>query len=319
MRPARWVLVVVVLGALVAGLVGRCLRPQRPATNYAPRIYVADWSNHRVVRLDDMRGRNWMALGEGRLHFPVGVGADAAGRIYVSEQDRRIVRVDDRSGAGWTAYTPKGAEGKPNKCMGSWTFVDQAGHIYFTYDGNHRVVRLDDMNGTNRTAFGTEGSGAGQFRYPAGIWVDAAGRIYVADFDNFRIVRMDDMNGANWTTFGRYGSGPGEFINPCGIWGDSQGRIYVADQGNDRVVRIDDMAGTNWTAVGSFGTEPTPGKLYAPCGVCVDRIGRIYVSESSSNNRIVRMDDMSGANWTVFGTGGNGAGEFAAPMGIFVR
>ena len=271
MRPARWVLVVVVLGALVAGLTGRCLRPQRPATNYAPRIYVADWSNHRVVRLDDMRGRNWMALGEDRLHFPVGVGADAAGRIYVSEQDRRIVRVDDRSGAGWTAYTPKGAEGKPNKCMGSWTFVDQAGHIYFTY------------------------------------------------FDNFRIVRMDDMNGANWTTFGRYGSGPGEFINPCGIWGDSQGRIYVADQGNDRVVRIDDMAGTNWTAVGSFGTEPTPGKLYAPCGVCVDRVGRIYVSESSSNNRIVRMDDMSGANWTVFGTGGNGAGEFAAPMGIFVR
>ena len=137
--------------------------------------------------------------------------------------------------------------------------------------------------------------------------------------DNFRIVRMDDMKGTNWTAFGHYGSGTGEFINPCGLWGDGQGRIYVADQGNDRIVRIDDMNGTNWTAIGSFGTRPEPGKLYAPCGVCVDSAGRIYVSESSSNSRIVRMDDMDGTNWTVFGTLGAGVGQFASPMGIFVR
>src|SRR5205823_11126247 len=128
----------------------------------------ADSINHRVVRLDDMRGRNWTVLGEGRLHFPVGVCADAAGGIYISEQDRRIVRVDDMSGAGRTDYTPKVADGKPNKYTGSWIFVDGAGRIYFTYDGRHRVVRMDDMNGTNYTTFGAEGGGVGQFRYPAG-------------------------------------------------------------------------------------------------------------------------------------------------------
>jgi sugar lactone lactonase YvrE len=178
---------------------------------------------------------------------------------------------------------------------------------------------MDDMGGTSWTAFGTEGSGEGQFRYPAGIWLDEAGRIYVADFDNFRIVRMDDMSGTNWTTLGRYGSGEGEFVNPCGICVDRQGRIHVADQGNDRIVRMDDMSGTNWTTIGSFGTDRQLGQLYAPCGVCVDRAGRIYVSECSSNHRIVRMDDMNGTNWMVFGTGGTGAGEFASPMGIFVR
>ena len=51
----------------------------------------------------------------------------------------------------------------------------------------------------------------------------------------------------------------------------------------------------------------------------MDARGRIYVTESSSNHRVVRMDDMTGANWTVYGTGGSGRGEFASPMGIFVR
>ena len=108
-------------------------------------------------------------------------------------------------------------------------------------------------------------------------------------------------------------------MNPCGIWGDSQGRVYVADQGNDRIVRFDDMDGTNWTAIGSFGTERNELMLYAPSGICLDRSGRIYVSQCSSNHRIVRMDDMTGANWTEFGVGGTGTGEFASPMGIFVR
>src|SRR5262249_60337702 len=126
------------------------------------------------------------------------------------------------------------AAGRVNKYMGSWVFVDRVGHIYTTYAGGQRVARMDDMNGTNRVVFGTEGSGAGQFRYPAGVWVDEAGRIYVADFDNFRIVCMDDMQGTHWTTLGRYGSGRGEFINPCGVCVDRRGRDYWSHQRNDR-------------------------------------------------------------------------------------
>jgi NHL repeat-containing protein len=59
--------------------------------------------------------------------------------------------------------------------------------------------------------------------------------------------------------------------------------------------------------------------LYAPTGICTDRAGRIYVTESSSNHRVVRMDDMTGANWSVLGTGGTGEREFASPMGISVQ
>jgi DNA-binding beta-propeller fold protein YncE len=276
--------------------------------------------------MDDIDGSNGTTLGSvgsgvGAFRYPVGVCVDAAGRIYVTEQrHQRVLRMDDMNGTNGTAFVARGDEPKQvNRHMGSWIFVDDAGRIYITYDGNHRIVRMDDMNGTNWTAFGSEGRGVGQFHYPAGIWADAAGRIYVADFDNFRIVRMDDMQGTHWTALGSYGSGSGQFINPCGICVDRAGRIYVADMGNDRIVRMDDMNGTNWTTLGTFGTGTDPGRLYAPCGVCVDDADRIYVSQCSSNHRIVRMDDLSGVNWMTLGSGGVGRGEFASPMGIFVR
>jgi DNA-binding beta-propeller fold protein YncE len=276
--------------------------------------------------MNDMRGGEWATCGDGghtrqAFHFPVGVCVDSAERIYVSEQHHeRILRLDDMLGTNWTKCSLPNMASKPvNKFAGSWICVDRNGRIYVTYDGEHRIVRMDDMSGANRVAFGSEGSGVGQFRYPAGIAVDDESRIYVADFDNFRIVRLDDIQGSNWTSFGAYGSGRAEFINPCGICLDRQGRIYVADQGNDRIVRIDDMQGLNWKTVGLFGTAAEPEQLYAPTGICVDPAGRIYVTQCSSNHRIVRIDDMSGTNWIAFGSGGTGFGNFASPMGIFVR
>jgi DNA-binding beta-propeller fold protein YncE len=290
-----------------------------------PQIFVADWANHRIVRFDDMQGGGWVSFGDDSNHvhalrFPVGICVDSGGRLHIAEQyHARIVQIDDMLGTNTQTLKPPQSDTQPvNKFAGSWICIDAAGRIYFTYDGEHRIVRVDDMSGANRVELGTAGSGQGQFHYPAGIAVDAAGRIYVADFDNFRVVRIDDMQGSNWITFGSYGSGRGQLINPCGICLDQKQRIYIADQGNDRIVRIDDMQGTNWTSIGSFGTADEPGVLYAPTGICVDRAGKIYVTQCSSNHRVVRMDDMTGANWTSFGSGGFGFGEFASPTGVCV-
>jgi DNA-binding beta-propeller fold protein YncE len=287
-------------------------------------IYVADWANHRIVRMHDMQGNGWTTLGgpssELQLRFPVGIALDPLGRLLVSEQyHHRLLRMNDMTGAGIVERKSEAqASSQVNKYTGSWVCTDAQGRIYMTYDGYHRVVRLDDFPGGQTVVFGREGSGKGEFRYPAGIAVDRLGRIYVADFDNFRLVRFDDMQGTNWTALGEYGVGERQFINPCGVCLDGHGRIYVADQGNDRIVRIDDLHGSNWTTIGSFGTERKPGQLYAPTGICVDREGRIYVTQSSSNHAIVRMDDMQGTNWTVFGAPGSDYGQFASPMGIAV-
>lgn len=328
-RVALWLGLTALAAAASCQREPAALRPAAPspvARAEVPRgaeVYVADWANHRVVRFADMSGAAWATCGEtGRveLRFPVGVCLDGGGRIYVAEQQSRLHRLDDLSGAGWTTYDIGDEAGRPaNRMLGCWVCVDRSGRIYMSDGALHRVIRIDDMSGANRAVLGTEGGGARQFRHPAGVWVDERNRLYVADFGNFRIVRCDDMQGTNWVELGRYGSGEREFINPSGICLDQFGRILVADQGNDRLVRVDDMQGTNWTAIGSFGVDDSPRRLYAPTGVAVDQAGRIYVTQCSSNHRVVRMDDLNGVNWTVFGGGGTGAGQFASPMGIFVR
>lgn len=57
--------------------------------------------------------------------------------------------------------------------------------------------------------------------------------------------------------------------------------------------------------VGSAGTQ-------APASSA-----KIYIVDSG-NDRIVRIDDMTGAGWTTFGTFGDGTNQFSDPKGIFV-
>src|SRR5947209_17831314 len=61
----------------------------------------------------------------------------------------------------------------------------------------------------------------------------------------------------------------------------------------------------------AIGTSACTGVISPP------PVPKIYVADES-NNRIVRMDDMTGAGWTPFGTSGSGPNQFRFPSGIFV-
>src|SRR5438128_10211720 len=66
------------------------------------------------------------------------------------------------------------------------------------------------------------------------------------------------------------------------------------------------------------GVSVSSGKNHIiPPGVYFVSAGQIYVADTN-NNRIVRMDSMTGAGWTEFGTFGNGPNQFSSPFGIFV-
>src|SRR5207249_8085711 len=73
-------------------------------------------------------------------------------------------------------------------------------------------------------------------------------------------------------------------------------------------------------ALPSFLTRRSAGsgmnQFDGPFGVSVSA-GQIYVADRN-NNRIVRMNDMTGVGWTEFGTFGNGPNQFSSPFGIFV-
>src|SRR5438094_275868 len=232
--------------------------------------------------------------------------------FYFSNTDQ-ILRSDDLTGTNLISYGNEGTHvGQSYAAYG--IAVDSAGRIYVADTYNARIFRIDDLNGTNWTSHGTEASDVGQFNHPSGISIDPAGKIYVMDTGNNQLVRMDDMNGTNWTTLSGIGSGDGQFaqyVAPVAL--DASGRIYVADTGNRRIVRMDDMNGTNWTTL----TQSPVIYIYiysfgSPIGVAVDAAGRIYVADAYQPS-VVRVDDMTGANWTSIGLGSG-----ANPHGIAV-
>src|SRR5438552_15127519 len=62
----------------------------------------------------------------------------------------------------------------------------------------------------------------------------------------------------------------------------------------------------------AIGTSACTGVISPP------PVPKIYVADES-NNRIVRMDDMTGTGWTAFGTFGSGMNQFDGPVGVSVR
>jgi hypothetical protein len=96
--------------------------------------------------------------------------------------------------------------------------------------------------------------------------------------------------------------------------------VYVADTENNRIVRLVNWLDSGWVAdwrtVGSLGNGPK--QFNRPYGVALDALGRIYVADTF-NHRIVRMNDMSGAGWTVYETGCSfQAFELCSPSSVYV-
>jgi sugar lactone lactonase YvrE len=239
----------------------------------------------------------------------IGNGSTAYNSAYTPlyfSNTGQLVRSDDLNGTNLTTYGTQGSGvGQFSGAFG--IAIDSSNRIYVADTYNSRIVRIDDFKGTNWTTFGTYGSGDGQFNNPNAISIDAAGRIYVMDTGNSRLVRIDDMNGTNWTvaTTG-LGSGVGQFAQySSAVAFDAFGSMYVADTGNKRIVRMDDLTGKGWT---TLTQSPVIGiyifSFGSPVGVALDTAGRIYVADSSGPTpSAIRVDDMSGANWTQVSLG----------------
>jgi streptogramin lyase len=82
--------------------------PQSIFVDQAGKIYIADAGNARIVRIDDLTGKNWMTFGangdgRGQQKGSVGIFIDSKGRIHLTDPlNNRVIRIDDMSGAGWT-------------------------------------------------------------------------------------------------------------------------------------------------------------------------------------------------------------------------
>ena len=247
--------------------------PYSVAVDTSNNLYIADQNNHRVRKvttagiISTFAGTGTAGYnGEGitatsaQLNNPLGVAADLAGNVYISDSNNlRIRRVD---------------------IAGIISTVAGNGTVGFSGDSGPAV--------------------AAQISYPAGIAVDASANLYIADIYNNRVREVNSAGTistlAGNGTAGYNGDGiaatSAELYYPTGIGTDAGGNIYISDEVNNRVRKVN-SAGVISTVAGngSFGYSgdggpATNAQLYSATGVSVDSSSNLYISDR--NNYRVR-------------------------------
>lgn len=172
-----------------------------------------------------------------------------------------------------------------------------------------------------KTFGGVQGTEAGQFNHPRGLFVDSLqDHLYVCDTMNDRIQILCRGNGGHITTFGRQGTGNGEFNQPKKLFVDSCHQLlYVADTWNHRVQIFSMENGElKWRRNIGYGQGKGDGELQHTTDVFVDCTrDTVYVSDGK-NHRIV-VFNCEGKWIRNIGSGQSSAeAQFNFPSSLFV-
>ena len=272
--------------------------PRGLAADGAGNLFIADWLNHRIRKVD-AAGTITKFAGGGEITFsgdggpaggaqlrsPSGVAADGAGNLYIADRNAYRIRKVDSAGVistiAGTGEVGFGGDGGPateaRLTYPGGVAADGAGNLYIAEDSDHRIRKVDSAGvittiaGTGERGFGGDGGPAvqAQFTYPRGIAADSAGNLYIADTLNSRIRKVDSAGvittiaGTGERGFGGDG-GPAvqaQLAFPNSVAIDGAGNLYFADQGNHRI-RMVDFSGTISTIAGTgepgFGGDGGP-------------------------------------------------------------
>ena len=213
-------------------------------------LYIADWGNRRVRRVDP-DGTITTVVGTGELgfggdggpaiaatlsdYYRLVVGPD--GSLYVADSENNHVRRVDSGGTittvagiGWGGFDPDDDGGKATNAtlffpLGCAVRLD--GSLYVSDSRNDRVRRVDPdgtittVAGTGKPGFGGDGGPATEamLDFPEDLTIGVDGSLYIADCLNHRVRRVDP-HGKIMTVATIGGSPSGLALGP-------EGHLYV--------------------------------------------------------------------------------------------
>ena len=212
--------------------------PSGVAVDEAGNLYIADWSNARIRKVDGtgtittIAGTGERGFGgdggpatQAQLDDPTGVAVDGAGTLYIADQyNHRIRRVDSTGTITTIAGTGElgfGGDGGPAiKAQlddPTGVAVDGAGTLYIADQYNHRIRRVDSTGtittiaGTGERGFSGDSGPATQAQLddPTGVAVDGAGTLYIADASNHRIRLLTPTATGSSLDFAHFANGTG--------------------------------------------------------------------------------------------------------------
>ena len=225
----------------------------------------------------------------------------------------------------------------PGMRLGAVELLDSGNNVIATvYLSGVGVGGLDVLSpgymttvaGSYQEPTGSSGTGDGglatsaTLQLPASVVADGAGNLYIADELNGE-VRMICFGPNSATIAGVNCTGAGiivklipgvQLLNPTGVGLDGAGNLYIADTGNHIILEVTSANGLVSTVAGD-GTQgfmgdgglATASELSSPAGVTIDASGNIFIADTG-NNRIRRVDALTGDISTVAGGGTGPAG-----------
>ncbi len=255
-------------------------------TAHKSGLYVADYNNHRIRKIDANDNVTTVAGGaagyldgaakQARFSYPLAVELDGPGTIYVFDRNNRRLRkialdgtVTTLAGSGKAGYLD--GPGASAQLHDVWSITaGTAGELHFVDTPLHRIRRLSS-NGVVSTVAGSGKAGyldgpasSAQFNMPHGIDRGPDGALYVADRNNHRIRRVHQGKVATIAGSGQAGFVDGfassaRFNLPFGIVVGPLGRIWISDYANRRIRRIDGNIVKTIAGSGANGVTDGPG------------------------------------------------------------
>jgi Leucine-rich repeat (LRR) protein/sugar lactone lactonase YvrE len=292
--------------------------PAGVAVDSTGNLYIADWQNHRIRKVDSAGNITTIAGtgaagydGEGMatsrmLYLPRDVAIDSAGNLYIADAGNHLIRKVDSAG-NMTTVAGIGTVGK-TLANPLGVAVDSAGNLYIADTNNNRIRKVDSTSNMTTTVAGTgtqgyDGEGIAtskMLNLPRDVAVDSTGNLYIADSMNYRIRKVDSAG--NMTTVAGTGTPgyDGEGIatskmlaDPSSTAVDSTGNLYIADSMNYRIRKVDsagNMTTVAGTGIAGYDDEgvATNKMLNMPNGVAVDSVGNLYIADKN-NYRIRKV------------------------------
>lgn len=223
--------------------------------------------------------------------------------------------------------------------------IDKAGNLFVADAHNQRIRKIDAITGIISTVAGNgissfSGDGgpaiSAKLSNPTSVAVDDTGNLYIADCYNNRIRKVSANTGIITTIAGNGSAGfsgdggtatAAKLSNPSGIAVDRLGNLYIADPQNQRIRKVSARTGFISTIAGN-GTQgfagdgglATAANLKYPLSVTLDSLSNIYIADQY-NNRIRKVDALTGIITTVAGNGiqgfgGDGAAANSAQLNL---
>ncbi|GMU51354.1 MAG: hypothetical protein AMXMBFR33_05000 [Candidatus Xenobia bacterium] len=286
-----------------------------PSPSASPfKIYVSDSENGRIVIMDDLKGTNLKGLGgagrgPGKFLDPGQVWVDQDRYLYVADRGNdRIVKLDLKPEEGLPVWTELKDLNKPEgvAVWGDEVFVSETG-------ANRLVVYKDGQGDPIRTITDP------MLKQPGKLWFDDTGRLFVCCGEYppggsvVMIAPGTDQKPKEWEAYQGVGLRPTGYQPRQAVL--RKNRILSIDSSSNRLTATDNAAGRATREIGSYGSGL--GRFMRPEGMALDSQGRIYIADSG-NDRIVRIDDPTGAGWLEYQPGRNPNNLLRGPKSIFI-